>query len=280
MEIGLALSGGGIKGAAHIGAIKALEDLNFKIKYISGSSSGSIVAILYAMGYKTEEILNIFKKYEEEINYIEIKNILKLILGIIFKGEITINGFNSGEKIEKLINKFAQKKQINNIKNIKKPFLIPAVNINNGEIINFTNIKIKNLNNEKFYFDANPGKVVRASCSFPAVFEPCNFDNMQLSDGAIREKVPWKGLKLIGSTNTFAITFKEEKEGKKCKNIIDVLLKSVEILGQELNLYEMEGVDKEIEIITKNIGLLEKNKTSFLYNLGYSTTYKKIEKIN
>ena len=48
MSLGLALSGGGAKGAAHIGVIKALEEENIKIDYISGTSSGSIIAALYA----------------------------------------------------------------------------------------------------------------------------------------------------------------------------------------------------------------------------------------
>lgn len=48
MKLGLCLAGGGIKGIAHIGAIKALEEENIKFDYISGTSSGSIVATLYA----------------------------------------------------------------------------------------------------------------------------------------------------------------------------------------------------------------------------------------
>ena len=54
MNFGLALSGGGVKGAAHIGVLKALEEENIKIDYIGGTSSGSIVATLYAVGYKPD----------------------------------------------------------------------------------------------------------------------------------------------------------------------------------------------------------------------------------
>ena len=54
MKFGLCLSGGGIKGAAHIGVIKALEESNVKIDMISGASSGSIVATLYAAGYNAD----------------------------------------------------------------------------------------------------------------------------------------------------------------------------------------------------------------------------------
>ena len=68
MKLGLSLSGGGIKGVSHIGAIKALDEAGIKFDYISGTSSGSIVATLYACGYNTDEIYNIFKKYAKSIN--------------------------------------------------------------------------------------------------------------------------------------------------------------------------------------------------------------------
>lgn len=61
MKLGLALAGGGVKGAAHIGAIKALEEAGFKFDYIAGTSSGSIVASLYASGFTTDEIYCILK---------------------------------------------------------------------------------------------------------------------------------------------------------------------------------------------------------------------------
>ena len=56
MSLGVALAGGGLKGLAHIGALKALEELGIKIDFLSGTSSGSIFATFYAMGYSVEEI--------------------------------------------------------------------------------------------------------------------------------------------------------------------------------------------------------------------------------
>ena len=73
MKLGLSLSGGGVKGAAHIGVLKALEENNIKIDYIGGTSSGSIVATLYAVGFSPDEIYEIFKKYCKKIKYIEEK---------------------------------------------------------------------------------------------------------------------------------------------------------------------------------------------------------------
>ena len=68
-----------------------MEEENIKINYISGTSSGSIVASLYAMGYRPEEIYNLFKKYSKKIKYVDFKNILKFIYGIFVKRKIIIN---------------------------------------------------------------------------------------------------------------------------------------------------------------------------------------------
>ena len=67
MKLGLAVAGGGVKGAAHIGVIKALEENEIKIDAIAGTSIGSIVASLYAMGYTPEKMLEIFKYFAKEI---------------------------------------------------------------------------------------------------------------------------------------------------------------------------------------------------------------------
>ena len=58
-RVGLVLSGGGARGLAHIGLIKALEDNNIPIDYITGTSMGAIVASLYAMGYTTDEMVEL-----------------------------------------------------------------------------------------------------------------------------------------------------------------------------------------------------------------------------
>ena len=88
MEVGIALAGGGIRGIAHAGVLKALEDNNIEIEAIGGTSAGSIVATLYAMGYKPYYIYILFKRYAQEI--INIGNASLL------------NGFNNLLKYNKL----------------------------------------------------------------------------------------------------------------------------------------------------------------------------------
>ena len=62
LKVGICFAGGGIKGVAHIGVLKALEEENINFDYVAGTSSGSIIAVLYSVGYKSDEIYEIFKK--------------------------------------------------------------------------------------------------------------------------------------------------------------------------------------------------------------------------
>ena len=99
MKLGLCLAGGGVKGAAHIGALKAFEEEKIEFDYISGASSGSIVATLYAIGYTADEIYQLFKKYCKKIKYIEFGNLAKGFIGMITRKKIVIDGLNSGKEI-------------------------------------------------------------------------------------------------------------------------------------------------------------------------------------
>ena len=123
------MNGGGIKGAAHIGVLKALEEENIKFEYISGTSSGSIIAALYSLGYKSDEIYDLFNKYSKKIKYMDFLNIVKAVGGIIFFREILINGLNSGKTIEKIVNDACLKKGKKYINEVNKTVLIPSVDL-------------------------------------------------------------------------------------------------------------------------------------------------------
>ena len=281
MKIGLCLSGGGVKGAAHIGALKALEEENIKIDCISGTSSGSIVSSLYAMGYTPNEIYLLFKKFGKEISKVDILKIIKLIYGLIFKRKIIIEGLNSGNKLYKIVQEQASKKEIKQIKDIKMPLIIPSVNLYNGEIYLFTSLE----NNRKYsdeYITLNNieiGRAVQASCSYPGVFCPVNLKNKKLIDGGVRENTPWKELKELGADKIISIVFEKEEKIKKDVNMIDCIIKAMEIQSHELYNYEVDGLEYILKIKTDLTSLLEIEKIDELYKEGYKQTKRKMGKI-
>jgi len=164
MKLGLALAGGGVKGAAHIGVIKALEENGIKIDALAGTSIGSIVATLYAMGYSTEKMLEIFKYFAKEIMRTDAKHFAgnlkttKRILGY---------GFLSGENTEIALRECAKEKGIKKIQDLTMKLSIPTVDIVESKKYVFTNGDLE----EDYYIkDCLIEKAVRASSSYPRSF--------------------------------------------------------------------------------------------------------------
>ncbi|MGN1384951.1 MAG: patatin-like phospholipase family protein [Clostridia bacterium] len=276
MKLALCLAGGGVKGAAHIGVLKAFEEENIEFEYISGASSGSIIATLKAIGYTSDEIYCLFKEYCKQIKYVNGSNIIKLLVGVIFRGKIIIDGLNSGEKIEKILNKICKEKNIENINQINKKLLIPSVDLHDGKIYFFTSFEKRQRYSDKITYvnDINIGKAVRASCTYPGVFSPCKYKDTFLVDGGIRENVPWKGVKENGADKVFCVTFETDIKEKKKVNIVDVIFDSLSILCHELSTYELFEVDYLLKIKTKKISLLDSNEVDYLYKEGYKQAKK------
>lgn len=231
------------------------------------------------MGYKADEIYKIFKKECSNIKYIEIRNIIKAFLGIVFRGELVIDGLNSGKKLEKIIEKYAREKNIKNISDIKKHLLIPSINVNDGKIYFFSSKRDNRSYSNKIEYvnDIKIWEAVRASSSYPGVFSPFKFNGMQLIDGGIRENVPWKELNNVGADKIITIIFSKKIKNKCKKNIIDVISNSIDILCHELSIYELEGAENLININTTDISLLDYSKIDYLYEIGYRETKKRIQ---
>lgn len=280
MKLGLSLSGGGVKGAAHIGVLKALEENKIKIDYIGGTSSGSIVATLYAAGFTPDEIYEIFIKYCKKIKYIEGKNVLKLLWGLISTGKIKIDGLNSGKSIYKLIRKVCGEKNINYISDIKFPLVIPSVNMNTGEVICFTSKNIRGFSdNTIFNCDVPIAKAVEASCSFPVVFSPCIYKNSKLLDGGVRENSPWREVKILGADKVISVVFENEVDNMCCDNFVDVAIRSFDLMKEELSKYEINGTDYLIKLKSEKVSLLDMSKIEEFYKLGYIKTKEIINKL-
>ena len=279
MKLGLSLAGGGIKGFAHIGAIKALEETGIHFDYISGTSSGSIVAMLYACGYSTDEIYDIFRANVRKIRYVDFENIRRIVKRF-FAGEgLKIDGLNSGGVIKKLVDEYCLKKGITNIKQIRMPIVIPAVNLCTEELYVFSNNIIQNRGRDiKYVNSVSVGTAVQASCSYPGIFCPCRYGENLLVDGGIAENLPWRETKKAGADKVLSIVF-VDKDKKRCDNIYDVLNKSFSILCSELADYEWDGTDYLLKLYMPKVGLLAKGRQEEHYELGYKQTKDKISDI-
>ena len=161
------------------------------------------------------------------------------------------------------------------------PLLIPSVDLHSGDVYCFSSKASRRaLSDDIIYINnINIGKAVRASCSYPVIFSPCKYLNLELADGGIRENIPWRETKYMGADKVISVVFEEEQNKDCCSNIIDVVSSSMDILIRELSNCELKGADYLLKIKTEKISLLDMNKIDELFNLGYKTAKMHISEI-
>lgn len=279
MKLGIALSGGGIRGIAHAGALKALEDSNIKVDIIGGTSSGSLVASLYAMGYSPYYIYILFKRYSKELAEIESGPIISGIKNFMFNKKICINGLKTGKIIEESYNNIALRKGIKNISDIKKmPLVIPAVDVVDSKEYVFTNKIPKENNKDNYITDITIGKAVRASSSFPCVFSPCNFKKHKFLDGGVLDNIPVQEVKKQGADKVIAINFKADDINYE-SNMMDIAMRTIDIMGNKISEESLKISDFILTIQTDKTGLLEVDKLDDCYKYGYKAMKDNLEEI-
>lgn len=277
LKIGLALSGGGIRGIAHAGALKALEENNINIDIIGGTSSGSLVAALYALGYSPYYIYILFKRYANELTKLNTSTIATGIGNFIINKKVSINGLKTGESIEETYNKLALKKGVNKINQIKMPIVIPTVDISSSKEYVFTSV-LPEGEEEKYITDISVGKAVRASSSFPLVFSPCVYKNHMFLDGGALDNTPALEVKKLGADKVISIKFDSDTVTKD-SNIMDIVMKMVDIMGSKVSEESLALSDYIITIPSDGTGLLETTKIDYCYKSGYDTVMRNIDEI-
>ena len=279
MSLGVALAGGGLKGLAHIGALKALEELGIKIDYISGVSSGSIIASFYAMGYKPEELKEKSLEYYSFFTNIKKKPIFKAGLMYLATGEIKLEGLVPGENIEHLIKMATQDKDIINMNQIQIPYAIPTVDTISTKECIFLSKKM-NLKNEDidYIYDVPIATATRASMSFPGIFTPCSYKKYNFIDGGTKDNLPVQVLKDMGADKVLALSFKMDEYEPK-EDIFAVLLRTVDIFSLKDVRKAQKVADLAIEIDASGTSLLKIDDVDKVINTGYDTVMMHKEEI-
>jgi len=263
MKLGIALSGGGIRGIAHAGVLKALEDNGIKIDIIGGTSAGSLIASLYAMGYSPYYIYILFKRYSKEL--VEI-NSGPIISGIINKKN-PLQGLKSGKNLEVVYNKIAYKKGIQKVSQIKMPIVIPTVDIRTSkEYVITNNIPQDAPDKTQYITDITVGKAVRASSSFPAVFAPCEYGEHAFLDGGVLDNIPINEVRKQGADKVIAVKFDADPI-KEDSNIMDIVMKTIDIMGNKISEESLEMSDLVLSVYTDKVGLLDTRKTRQLLQI-------------
>lgn len=282
MSFGLALSGGGSRGAAHVGVLIALEENGLIPSSISGTSAGSIVCGLYASGMDSQKLAEIVKymsqngKYLIDIDYLGfIKSIPKLIL----ERSVNISGIIKGNKLEKYFYKLTDGKNIRQ-SNIK--IVIPTVDIDSGYTIAYTNSlnDVKKINKLIWKDDISIAAAMRASSSVPAAFQPRMLDGMCLVDGGVTNILPVDLLRACGEDKILAVDISKNYRSPQKNNIFEISSSSLNIMNSCLK--ELTSTCEKLLLkppLPENAGLLTFEHMVECMEIGYRYTKRLIPNI-
>ena len=279
MSLGIAFAGGGLKGIAYIGALKALNEIGVKPDYLSATSSGSIFASFYAMGFTPEEMKPRAEKYYKMLTSLDKKPIIKAGVTYATTGVAKIEGIMPGERISNLVEELAKEKKISNMNEIDINYAVCTVDtISTNECIFLSKKCNKKDECVDYIYDAPISTAVRASMSFPAIFTPCKYGKYNFIDGGTKDNLPIKVLKNMGAEKTLAISFRIDDYTPR-KDIFAVLLRAVDIFSLEDVRNAQKLADLCIEIDAAGTGLLEIDDFDKLIKVGYDTIMANKEKI-
>lgn len=278
MGIGIAFAGGGIRGIAHAGVLKALEENQIEIEAIGGTSAGSIVAALYAIGYKPYYIYVLFKKYAQDIINLGSSSIISGFGNFIRNKKVGLSGLNDGTLLEKMYNQLAKRKGVKLIGDIKMPIAIPAVDISESKEYIFTNCAPRNNPYDNYITEIEIGKAVRASSSFPAAFCPCEFKNHMFMDGGVLNNIPVAEVKRICNKKVMAVNFEADPVDAN-SDVMDIVMKTLDIMGNKISEKSLQESDLILTVPTDRAGLFDIDKLDKCYKFGYDTVIKNLDKI-
>jgi len=171
--VALALGGGGARGFAHVGVIKALEDAGIEADIVTGASSGAVVAALYASGRRGGELWNIALTVKPDE-----------IVDFVLLGE----GWVKGEALQNFVNRLVDDKPI---EDLPRRFALVATEAKNQRMTVFNR--------------GNTGVAVRASASVPRLFVPPVINGEEYLDGGLTSPVPVKLARAMGADIVIAV---------------------------------------------------------------------------
>jgi len=236
MALGLALSGGGIRGASHIGALRALEEAGLRPDMVAGTSAGSIIASLYATGMTVGSMEKKFIKYAPYILDFDLAGSFGAILRLcsLFNGQSVLDGLIKGNRAEKIMKSLTDGKTISQT-NI--PLAITATDINDGTAIVFSSKRLAGFVTGRAVCCSNVfiSQAVRASIAIPVVFKPKILEvegkQRRLVDGGVANNLPVDVLRMMGAHKIIGINLGYSGQmQEQVDNILEIGSQTIDIM--------------------------------------------------
>lgn len=273
MSYGIALAGGGARGAAHVGVLLALEEEKLLPHSIAGTSAGGLVAGLYAAGVTPKMMKNIILELAENSGYLidpDLLGVARTIPQLAIKHNMTLSGILKGNKMERYL---YEKTEGKSMREAVLRTIIPAVDIVSGDTIAFTNStdNLPLLQNVQWKSDVLLSEAMRASSAYPAVFRPKILDGMCLVDGGVTDVLPVDLLIAAGEKNVLAVDVGKEYVPPKSDNLFEVSTHSLGIMSIRLKGYHSHGEKLLLEpTLPEKAGLLTMDQMQECMEAGYN----------
>ena len=277
-KIGLVLSGGGAKGFAELGVLKVLEENKVPIDYISGTSIGALIGVLYSSGYSTSEIENIVKTMDTSIFFADrIKRedlpMEEKIFSERYALSIPIENYKlalpksliSGQSVYMTLKKHLwDTKDIRDFKDLPIPVHIMTTNINTGEEVVLTKGDLV--------------KALASSMALPAFYNPIHWEEegLVLSDGLNSNNFPVEEVKRMGADIIIGVNVSAPLENMEDLNFITVLNQIQYYRSYDKTNSQKKMVDVLIEPDTSKYFPLDFTKGKELIKIGEEAALEKL----
>ncbi|NNC54281.1 MAG: patatin-like phospholipase family protein [Pseudomonadales bacterium] len=245
-RVGLALGGGAVLGAAHIGVLKALEESDIKIEAITGTSIGAFIAILYAFGIPANEI----EAQVEKMGWLDVTNFKLSRFGLL-----------SNEKLARTLHDMIGEVSFADA-NI--PLAVVATNIGSGKPLVLK--------------EGDVALAAMASTCVPAIFAPIEIDGELLVDGGLVENVPLSPLDELGANFKIGVDLNAKRQYEKPDDIIVVLMNALDIAIDNSTRLQTREVDLLIKPKVFHFSRTDTDNVGHIVREGYQATLSELKK--
>lgn len=245
--IGFALSGGFIKGFAHLGVMQALLEHDIKPDILSGVSAGALAGVFYADGNEPHKVLDFFSGHK-------FQDLTKLVIP-------KVGLFELGEFIDFLRSNLKAKK----LEELKMPLIITATDLDHGRLVHFHKGDI--------------AERVAASCCMPVLFAPVKIEETHYVDGGVLMNLPVTTIRRI-CEKVVAVNVSPLMATKYKMNIVSIALRSYNFMFRSNSFPEREKADLLIEPYNlDSYSNTELEKAEEIFMQGYNTANDVLERL-